>query len=242
VPWNGFSLTSAAGRRSAAGRKETWVVRTETGILLWTAALVTSCTVHHPLDAEWKNLTVEAREARAIEAVRLALAKRGARIPDRPGTEENEVLFIDRRLAVYRTCRQQSARDVSRRNLAVLLFRDIRRLERRVVYDFPSQPEDLSIYLRRGSPSVWGVGAHESLLSPLLSRVDLEDPALLLPQRPRGAYRRLEAALGYLLSLPLPLEGPGQAVARSLRRADREELHRARFEMEVLEHISDFRR
>jgi hypothetical protein len=179
-------------------------------------------------------LPVEVREARAVETVRTALAQRGSRIPDRPGAEENQVLFVDRHLAIYRPCCEQAGAEVPPGNLAVLLLQDIVGLERRVLYDFPSHPEDLSIHLRHKSPSVWGVQADESLLSPLLSRVGRGGAVLLLPRRPRETYRRLEAALEYLLSLPRPREGLGLAVERILRRSAEERRDRGRFRAEVL--------
>jgi hypothetical protein len=201
---------------------------------LWIVTLLTGCAFHHPLGAGWEDLPAEGREAGAIEVVRTALAQRGGRIPGRPGSEENEVLFVGGRLAIYRPCCEQSGADVSPGNLAVLLFQDIVSLQRRVVYDFPSHPEDLSIYLRWKSPSAWGVRADESLLSPLLSRVRLGGALLLLPQRPRETYRRLEAALEYLLSLPRPPEGIERAVEGILRQSVEEKRDRARFELDVL--------
>jgi hypothetical protein len=206
---------------------------------LWVLALFTGCAFHHPLGTEWEGLPVEGREARAIEAVRTALAQRGGRIPGRPGAEENQVLFVDRRLAVYRSCCEELGADLSPGNLAVLLFQDIVNLERRVVYDFPSHPEDLSIYLRRKSPSVWGVQADESLLSPLLSRVGRGGAVLLLPRRPRETYSRLEAALEFLLSLPRPREGVGPTVEAILRQSVEEKRDRAGFEAEVLAALGD---
>jgi hypothetical protein len=217
-----------------AGGKDARKVRPTTPLLLWIVALLTGCGFHHPLGAGWEDLPAEGREAGAIEAVRTALAQRGARIPDRPGSEENEVLFVGRRLAVYRPCCGQSGADASPGNLAVLLFQDIVSVQRRVVYDFPSHPEDLSIYLRWKSPSAWGVRAEGSLLSPLLSRLGRGGAVLLLPQRPRETYRRLEAALKYLLSLPRPPEGVERAVEGILRQSVEEERSRAAFEADVL--------
>jgi hypothetical protein len=215
-------------------------VRPDKCLLLWVLALVTGCGFHHPLGADWEGLPIEGRETRAIEAVRTTLAQRGGRIPGRAGAEESQVLFVDRRLAIYGPCCEQSGAEVSPGNLAVLLFQDILRLERRVVYDFPSQPEDLSIYLRRKSPSVWGVQADESLLSPLLSKVGRGGAVLLLPQRPRETYRRLEAAFECLLSLPRPREGPGLAVEGILRQSVEEERNRGRFEAEVLAALGEY--
>lgn len=215
-------------------------MRPEAGLLFWILLLVACCASQHPLGAEWESLPLEEREARAIETVRTVLAQRGARIPRRPGIEENEVLFVDRRLAIYAPCRERPGADVPPRNLSVLLFQDITGLERRVLYDFPSHPEDLSIYLWRQSPSVWGVQANEPLLSPLLSRIGLGDPALLLPQRPGETYWRLDAALEYLLSLPRPREGPGLAVEKILRHSVEEKRDRARFEAEVLATLEEY--
>lgn len=230
----GSASASVSGRRRAVSGKEPRKVRPATSLLLWMVTLLAGCGFHHPLGAGWEDLPAEGRETAAIEAVRTALAQRGGRIPGRPGSQENEVLFVGRRLAIYRPCCGQSDAEASPGNLAVLLFRDIVRLERRVVYDFPSQPEDLSIYLRWKSPSAWGVRAEGSLLSPLLSRVRRGGAVLLLPQRPRDTYRRLEAALEYLLSLPPPPEGVERAVEGILRQSFQEERDRARFEADVL--------
>jgi hypothetical protein len=234
---------AVSGKRPELGRKDTRKVRPATCLLSWIVTLFTGCAFHHPLGAEWEGLPIEGKEARAIEAVRTAIAQRGGRIPGRPGAEENQVLLVDRRLAVYRPCCERPGADVSPGNLAVLLFQDIVGLERRVVYDFPSHPEDLSIYLRRKSPSVWGVGADESLLSPLLSRVGRGGAVLLLPHRPRETYWRLEAALEYLLSLPRPREGVGLAVEGILRQSVEEKRERERFETDVLaalrEHLAE---
>jgi hypothetical protein len=197
--------------------------------------LVVSCAIHHPLSADWEHLSTAEREAEAIETVRAALAERGGKIPGRPGVVENDVLFVDRRLAVFRPCCKQPG------NLAVLLFRDVTGLERRVVYDFPSEPEDLSVHLRRQSPSVWGVQAEESLLSPVLSRVGLGDAVLLLPRRPRDTYRRLEAALEYLLSLPRRREGPGPVIEEILRRSAEQKRDRSGFEAKVLAALGEHR-
>ena len=202
------------------------------------------CASQHPLGAGWESLPLDEREASAIETVRTALAQRGARIPRRPGVEENLVLFVDRRLAVFAPRLERSGKDALPGNLSVLLFQDIAGLERRVLYDFPSHPEDLSIYLRSESPSVWGVQAHDFLLSAFVSRIGLAGPVLLLSQRPAETYRRLDAALEYLLSLQRPTEGPGPAVERILRHAAGETRDRARFEAEVLaaleERVADF--
>ena len=214
-------------------------MRPGTPLLLWTIPLLLACASPHPLGADWQSLPVEARETRATETVRSVLAERGSKIPGRPGSEESQVLFVDRRLVVYRPCCAQSGAEVSAGNLAVLLFHDIQRLERRVVYDFPSQPEDLSIYLRWKSPSVWGVRAHSSILTPLLSRVGLEGPVLLLPQRPRETYRRLKAALEYLLTLPRPREGAGATVEEILRQAAEDDRDPPTFEAEVLAALGD---
>jgi hypothetical protein len=214
------------------------------GSFSWIPILLVCCASQHPLGAEWESLPLDERETRAIETVRTVLAQRGARIPRRPGVYENEVLFVDRRLAVFAPSRELSGTDVPPGNLSVLLFQDIAGLERRVLYDFPSHPEDLSIYLRSESPSVWGVQAHEFLLSAFASRIGVGGPVLLLPQRPAETYRRLDAALEYLLSLPRPTDGPGPAVERILRHAAEEKRGRARFEAEVLaaleERLADF--
>jgi hypothetical protein len=209
-------------------------VRSRACLLLWVLSSLAGCASHHPLGDDWQSLTAETREARAIETLRTALAERGARIQGRPGAEENQVLFVDRRLAVYRPCCRQSGANASPGDLAVLLLEDILRLERRVLVDLPSQPEDLSIYLRRKSPSAWAVQAPESLLSPLLARVGVEGPVLLLPQRPRETYWRLKAALEHLLALPRPRQGVGPTVERILRQTVEHEPDRASFAAKVL--------
>lgn len=209
-------------------------MRSKACLLLWILSSLAGCASHHPLGDDWQDLSLEARESRAIETLRITLAERGARIPGKPGTEENQVLFVDRRLAVYRSCCLQSGESESPGALAVLLLDDILRLERRVLLDLPSQPEDLSIYLRRKSPSAWAVQAHESLTSPLLSKVGLEGPVLLLPQRPHRTYWRLKSALEYLLSLPRPRQGVGPAVEQILRQTVEQEPDRASFETKVL--------
>lgn len=214
-------------------------MRPKTGLVLLIPPLLACCTAQHPLGADWQSLPIEAREARAIETVRGILAERGSRIPGRPGEKANDVLFVDRRVAVYRPCCRGSGADQPTASLSVLAFEDILRVERRVVYDFPSQPEDLSIYLQRGSPSVWGVRAPESLLSPLLSKVGLEGPALLLPQRPRDTYWRFKAALEHLLSLPRRQRGVGPTVERILRQAIAGPGSRAALEADVLAALAE---
>jgi hypothetical protein len=209
-------------------------VRSKACLLLWILSSLAGCASHHPLGDDWQGLTLEDREVRAIETLRTTLAERGARIPDHPGTEENQVLFADRRLAVYRPCCQQSGASPPPGSLAVLLLEDILRLERRVLLDLPSQPEDLSIYLRRESPSAWAVQAYESLTSPLLSKIGLEGPILLLPQRPNRTYWRLKSALEYLLALPPPRQGVGPTVERILRQTVEHEPDRASFEAKIL--------
>jgi hypothetical protein len=215
-------------------------MRRDAGLLIWILLLVACCASQHPLGAGWESLPLDEKEARAVETVRAALAQRGARIPRRPGIEENEVLFVDRRLAVFAPCRERRGADAPPRNLSVLLFQDIAGLERRVLYDFPSHPEDLSIYLRSESPSVWGVQAHEFLLSAFVSRIGLGGPVLLLPQRPAETYWRLDAALEYLLSLPRPREGPGPAVEKILRHSVEEKRDRATFQAEVSTALEEY--
>jgi hypothetical protein len=202
--------------------------------------LVAGC-AFHPLSAEWDTLPSEDRETRAIETIRRALAERAARIPGHHGIVENEVLLVDRRVAVYRPYREQPREDPPRGNLAVLLLEDIIGLERRVLYDFPSHPEDLSIYLQRKSPSVWGVQAKEPFLSALFSQAKLGAPTLFFRQRSQKTYERLEAALQYLLSLPHPQDGVGVAVESILRLSVEEGRDRAAFEREVLDAVAEDR-
>jgi hypothetical protein len=215
-------------------------MRPEAGHLFWILLLVACCASQHPLGAEWGSLPLEEREARAIETVRTALAQREAKVPRRPRIEENEVLYVGRRLAIFTPFRERAEADVPPTNLSVLLFQDITGLERRVLYDFPSHPEDLSIYLRSGSLSVWGVQANVPPLSSLLSSIGVGGPVLLLPRRPGETYWRLDSALEYLLSLPRPREGVGVVAEKILRQSVEEQRGRARFEAELTAALEEY--
>jgi hypothetical protein len=187
----------------------------------------------HPLAAEWVDLSGEEREARALETVGSAFAERGSRTSGCPGEPENKIIFADRRLIVFRPLEGGPAgprAGVPGPRVRVLLFRDISGIERRVLYDFPGQPEDLSLYLLRGAPSAHGVFADRSLLS----RIGLGWPILHLRSRPRGTHRRLRAALEYLLALPRPVEGPSPAIEKLMRRLAGGEVDRGGFEEGVL--------
>lgn len=156
--------------------------RRTTRALVVGAALLVGC-VAAPLGDDWEALPAEARDARALDALRDLFAARvdGAGQP----LDDREVLRVDLEGIDYATERGTSR----------LRWADVQSIEQDDHPELPARPVDLRLYVRLGSPSE---GEVVDLVEPTLVATGLFRRHVLLRMRPLGARSRLVMALDHV--------------------------------------------
>lgn len=162
--------------------------RRTTRALVLGAALLVGC-VAAPLGDDWEALSPEARDARALDALRDLFAARvdGAGQP----LDDREVLRVDLEGIDYATERGTSR----------LRWADVQSIEQDDHPELPARPVDLRLYLRPGSPSE---GEVTDLVEPTLVATGLFRRHVLLRMRPLGARARLVQALDHVRARTAP--------------------------------------
>lgn len=200
--------------------KEKYLVRLHLGILL---ALVCGCALQ-PLGRDWDTEKPCTKEEKAIAVVSEIFRDRSCFLPHRPSYQDHDIVFVDKRAIVYRPVAKKSP-------LYILFFADISSIEAFNHLEYPSQPQTLRCYLKRGSLS----SQSSSVDVPLLFSVYLDSAVVELPLRAKDSKMRLQAAMEYLLSLRAGKGDISTVVKKIIRDWDVAKVSREEMEKKVLE-------